>query len=404
MSEPGIRLPQAPLPAAPAEGNVTPGLAAGDEAPAGGGLPTAGRPAQPPPAQASPRVWRGVIAEYASRLPVGGGTPVITLREGGTPLLPAPVLSARTGCDVYLKVEGANPTGSFKDRGMTVAISAAAGRGAQAVICASTGNTSASAAAYAARAGMTCAVLVPRGKIAIGKLAQALVHGARLLQVSGSFDDCLEVARKLSAEYPVALVNSVNPDRIQGQKTAAFEIVDALGDAPDVHCLPVGNAGNITAYWMGYQEYARDGLATHAPRMFGFQASGAAPIVTGEPVRQPQTIATAIRIGNPASWRLAEAARDESGGLIHAVTDREILAAYRILAREEAVFGELASAASVAGLLRSHASGLILPGSRVVCTITGNGLKDPDWALSGAPSPATISADSGAAAAALGLA
>ena len=412
MSEPGIRLPEASPssvpaeePAVPAEDNVTSGPGrAGDEAAAGSGMPTAERLAQPPPAHASPRVWRGVIAEYAGRLPVGDTTPVITLREGGTPLLPAPVLSARTGCDVYLKVEGANPTGSFKDRGMTVAISAAAGRGARAVICASTGNTSASAAAYAARAGMTCAVLVPRGKIAIGKLAQALVHGARLLQVTGSFDDCLEVARKLSAEYPVALVNSVNPDRIQGQKTAAFEIVDALGDAPDVHCLPVGNAGNITAYWMGYQEYARDGLATHAPRMFGFQASGAAPIVTGEPVLQPQTIATAIRIGNPASWRLAEAARDESGGLIHAVTDREILAAYRILAREEAVFGELASSASVAGLLRSHASGLIPPGSRVVCTITGNGLKDPDWALSGAPSPATISADSGAAAAALGLA
>src|SRR6201994_1258019 len=245
------------------------------------------------------RAWRGVIAEYRGRLPVDETTPVVTLFEGGTPLLPAPVLSARTGCDVYLKVEGLNPTGSFKDRGMTVAISAAAGRGAQAVICASTGNTSASAAAYAARAGMTCAVLVPRGKIAIGKLAQALVHGAKLLQVSGSFDDCLEVARKLSAEYPVALVNSVNPDRIQGQKTAAFEIVDALGDAPDFHCLPVGNAGNITAYWMGYQEYLRDGRTTHGPRMFGFQASGAAPIVTGEPVRQAQTLGTAIRIGHP---------------------------------------------------------------------------------------------------------
>jgi threonine synthase len=350
------------------------------------------------------RAWRGVVAEYRDRLPVDETTPVITLFEGGTPLLPAPVLSARTGCDVYLKVEGVNPTGSFKDRGMTVAISAAAGRGAQAVICASTGNTSASAAAYAARAGMTCAVLVPRGKIAIGKLAQALVHGAKLLQVSGSFDDCLEVARKLSAEYPVALVNSVNPDRIQGQKTAAFEIVDALGDAPDYHCLPVGNAGNITAYWMGYQEYQRDGRSTRAPKMFGFQASGAAPIVNGEPVRQPQTIATAIRIGNPASWRLAEQARDESGGLIHSVTDRQILAAYRILARDEAVFGELASSASVAGLLQSRDAGLIPAGARVVCTITGNGLKDPDWALSGAPSPATISADSGAAAAALGLA
>ena len=290
-------------------------------------------------------LWRGVIAEYRDRLPVTEATPVISLREGGTPLLPAPVLSARTGCEVYLKVEGANPTGSFKDRGMTVAISMAAGSGAKAVICASTGNTSASAAAYAARAGITCAVLVPRGKIAIGKLAQALVHGAKLLQVNGSFDDCLELARKLAAEYPVALVNSVNPDRLQGQKTAAFEIVDELGDAPDVHCLPVGNAGNITAYWMGYTEYERAGLASRSPRMFGFQASGAAPIVTGEPVLQPQTIATAIRIGNPASWLLAEAARDESGGLIDSVTDREILAAYRLLATQEAVFGELASSA-----------------------------------------------------------
>ena len=228
--------------------------------------------------------WRGVITEYRDRLPVTDVTPVVTLREGGTPLLPAPVLSARTGCDVYLKVEGGNPTGLFKDRGMTVAISMAAGAGAKAVICASTGNTSASAAAYAARGGLTCAVLVPRGKIAIGKMAQALVHGARLLQVDGSFDDCLELARKLAAQYPVALVNSVNPDRLQGQKTAAFEIVDDLGDAPDVHCLPVGNAGNITAYWMGYTEYRRAGLAERAPRMCGFQASGAAPIVTGLPV------------------------------------------------------------------------------------------------------------------------
>jgi threonine synthase len=357
-----------------------------------------------PVTEAARKPWRGVITEYRDRLPVTQDTPVITLREGGTPLLPAPVLSARTGCEVYLKVEGGNPTGSFKDRGMTVAISVAAGAGAKAVICASTGNTSASAAAYAARAGLTCAVLVPRGKIAIGKLAQALVHGARLLQVDGSFDDCLEVARKLSAQYPVALVNSVNPDRLEGQKTAAFEIIGDLGDAPDVHCLPVGNAGNITAYWMGYQEYLRDRRSTHAPRMFGFQASGAAPIVTGEPVRQPQTIATAIRIGNPASWRQAEQARDESGGLISSVTDREILAAYRILARDEAVFGELASSASVAGLLRCHDAGLIPPGSRVVCTITGNGLKDPDWALSGAPKPATIPADPGPAAAALGLA
>jgi threonine synthase len=347
--------------------------------------------------------WRGVIEEYRSRLPVSVDTPVVTLREGGTPLLPAPVLSARTGCDVYLKFEGLNPTGSFKDRGMTVALSMAAAAGAKAVICASTGNTSASAAAYAARAGMVCAVLVPRGKIAIGKLAQALVHGARLLQVEGSFDDCLELAQKLSADYPVALMNSVNPHRIQGQKTAAFEVVDALGDAPDVHCLPVGNAGNITAYWMGYCEYFSAGASTRRPRMFGFQASGAAPIVRGAPVLAPQTIATAIRIGNPASWALAEQARDESGGVIASVTDREILAAYRLIAREEAVFGELGSAASVAGLLASCASGAIPAGSRVVCTITGNGLKDPDWALSGAPAPATIPVSVEAAARALNL-
>jgi threonine synthase len=348
--------------------------------------------------------WRGVITEYRDRLPVTAEMPVVTLQEGGTPLLPAPVLSARTGCDVYLKVEGLNPTGSFKDRGMTVAITVAAATGAKAVICASTGNTSASAAAYAARAGLTCAVLVPKGKIAIGKLAQALVHGAKLLQVDGSFDDCLELARKLAVDYPVALVNSVNPDRLQGQKTAAFEIMDALGDAPDFHCLPVGNAGNISAYWIGYNEYFGAGLAAKRPKMFGFQASGAAPIVLGVPVSHPQTIATAIRIGNPASWQLAVAARDESGGLIDKVTDREILSAYRILAREEAVFGELGSAASVAGLLATSASGVLPAGSRVVCTITGNGLKDPDWALSGAPAPTTVPADAATAAAALGLA
>ncbi|HEX6449044.1 MAG TPA: threonine synthase [Trebonia sp.] len=348
--------------------------------------------------------WRGIVTEYSERMPVTPGMTIITLQEGGTPLLPAPVLSARTGCDVYLKVEGLNPTGSFKDRGMTVAITMAAAEGAKAVICASTGNTSASAAAYAARAGMVCAVLVPKGKIAIGKLAQALVHGAKLLQVDGSFDDCLELARKLAVDYPVALVNSVNPYRLQGQKTAAFEIVDSLGDAPDIHCLPVGNAGNITAYWMGYNEYFDAGIARKKPRMFGFQASGAAPIVTGAPVPHPQTIATAIRIGNPASWTQAEEARDSSGGLIDSVTDREILAAYRILAREEAVFGELGSSASVAGLLKASAAGRIPTGSRVVCTITGNGLKDPDWALSGAPAPSTIQADAAAAAAALGLA
>jgi threonine synthase len=347
--------------------------------------------------------WGGVIEEFRDRLPVTDATPVITLLEGGTPLVPAPRLSARTGCDVHLKVEGLNPTGSFKDRGMTMAISKAAEEGAKAVICASTGNTSASAAAYAVRAEMVCAVLVPRGKIAMGKLAQALVHGARLLQVDGNFDDCLNLARDLADKYPVALVNSVNEFRIEGQKTASFEICDALGDAPDVHCLPVGNAGNITAYWKGYVEYAADGMSTHRPVMRGFQAAGAAPIVRGEPVHAPSTIATAIRIGNPASWQQAIAARDASGGAIEAVTDRDILAAYRILAREEGVFVEPASAASVAGLLQARHEGSLDSGLRVVCTVTGNGLKDPEWAIAGAPAPLTIPAEVSAAAEALDL-
>jgi threonine synthase len=342
--------------------------------------------------------WRGLIEEYRDRLPVSASTPVVTLLEGATPLVPAGHLSELTGCEVFLKVEGLNPTGSFKDRGMTMAISKALEEGSRAVICASTGNTSASAAAYAARGGLTCAVLVPDGKIALGKMAQALVHGARLLQVKGNFDDCLTLCRELSENYPVTLVNSVNPFRIEGQKTAAFEIVDVLGGAPDVHCLPVGNAGNITAYWKGYTEYGV------APRMLGFQAAGAAPIVTGSPVASPQTIATAIRIGNPASWKQALAARDESGGDIQAVTDRQILSAYRLLARQEGVFVEPASAASVAGLLQAHAAGLVRPGERVVCTVTGNGLKDPDWAIAGAPKPVTVDATAEAAAAALGLA
>jgi len=345
--------------------------------------------------------WRGVIEEYRDRLPVSASTPVVTLGEGGTPLVPAIRLSKLVDAEVYLKVEGANPTGSFKDRGMTVAISKAAEEGARAVICASTGNTSASAAAYAVRAGMICAVLVPSGKIAMGKLAQALVHGARLLQVDGNFDDCLTLARGLADTFPVSLVNSVNPFRIEGQKTAAFEICDVLGDAPDVHCLPVGNAGNITAYWKGYREYAADGIAAKRPVMRGFQAAGAAPIVTGEPVANPSTIATAIRIGNPASWKQALAARDESGGSIDSVTDKQILEAYRLLAREEGVFVEPASAASVAGLLQSRE--VIPKGARVVCTVTGNGLKDPEWAISGAPAPTTIAADVSAAATALGL-
>ncbi|MFL6183023.1 MAG: threonine synthase, partial [Actinomycetes bacterium] len=282
-------------------------------------------------------VWRGIIEEYRERLPVSDATPVISLREGGTPLVRANVVSERTGCDVWLKVEGANPTGSFKDRGMTMAISKAAEEGAQAVICASTGNTSASAAAYAVRAGMLCAVLVPQGKIALGKLSQALAHGAKLLQVDGNFDDCLMLARDLSEQYPVALVNSVNPVRIEGQKTAAFEIVDQLGDAPDIHALPVGNAGNITAYWKGYRESADDAVPSRRPRMWGFQAAGAAPIVRGEVVPSPSTVATAIRIGNPASWKFALEARDDSGGLIDMVTDREILSAYRVLSSQEGV-------------------------------------------------------------------
>ncbi|MEP6462032.1 MAG: threonine synthase [Frankiaceae bacterium] len=353
--------------------------------------------ADPPSRSGRTRPWRGVIEEFRDRLPVQRDTPVITLLEGGTPLLNAPTLSARTGCDVYLKVEGTNPTGSFKDRGMTVAISKAAQEGARAVICASTGNTSASAAAYAVRAGMLCAVLVPAGKIAMGKLAQALVHGAQLLQVDGNFDDCLTVARELADRYPVALVNSVNEFRIEGQKTAAFEILDALGGPPDVHCLPVGNAGNITAYWKGYTE---SGVA---PRMLGFQAAGAAPIVRGAPVATPMTIASAIRIGNPASWARALAARDESGGTITSVTDKQILEAYRLIAREEGVFVEPASAASVAGLLLAATGGELRPGTRVVATVTGNGLKDPEWAISGAPPPLRIAVDALAAAGALGL-
>jgi threonine synthase len=325
--------------------------------------------------------WQGVIREYAERLPAHVQQTIVTLGEGGTPLVPAPVLSARTGADVWVKVEGMNPTGSFKDRGMTTAISAAAGRGAQAVVCASTGNTSASAAAYATRAGMTCAVLVPDGKIAMGKLSQAIAHGALLLQVDGNFDDCLVAARKLAEAYPVELVNSVNPDRIEGQKTAAFEIVDALGDAPDIHALPVGNAGNITAYHKGFVEYAEAGVATKAPIMWGFQAAGAAPIVLGHPVSEPETIATAIRIGNPASWDQAVAARDESGGVIEAVTDEQILAAHRILSAEVGVFVEPASAAGVAGVLARAEAGLVPAGARIVITVTGHGLKDPSWAL-----------------------
>ena len=348
--------------------------------------------------------WRGVIEEYRDRLPVSTKTPVVSLREGGTPLVYACSLSETLKCEVWLKFEGANPTGSFKDRGMTMAISKAAEDGARAVICASTGNTSASASAYAVKAGMVSAVLVPQGKIAMGKLAQAIVHGATLLQVDGNFDDCLTVARELSDSYPVALVNSVNPVRIEGQKTASFEIVDLLGRAPDIHALPVGNAGNITAYWRGYTEYKADGVSDSCPRLWGFQAAGAAPLVQGSPVTSPETIATAIRIGNPASWDAAIAARDESDGLIDSVTDHEILSAYRLLASTEGLFCEPSSAAGVAGLLKVKSQGGLDSGQVIVATLTGNGLKDPQWALESAPDPVVVPVDPTAAAQALGLA
>ena len=343
--------------------------------------------------------WAGVIEAYRPFLPVGPSAPVVTLHEGNTPLLPAPRLSARTGARVLLKLEGMNPTGSFKDRGMTMAISKAVEEGAKAVVCASTGNTSASAAAYAGRAGLTCAVLIPEGHIALGKLAQALVHGARVLQVRGNFDEALAIVRTIGERQPVTVVNSVNPYRIEGQKTGAFEIVDALGDAPDVHCIPVGNAGNITAYWRGYLEYREAGRCTHLPRMLGFQAAGAAPIVAGHPIEHPDTIATAIRIGNPASWYGATAAAAESHGAIEAVTDQEILEAYRFLATEESVFCEAASAASVAGLLKAG----VPEGSTVVCVLTGHGLKDPDLAISQITVPTPVEADYGAVLDALGV-
>jgi threonine synthase len=348
------------------------------------------------------RPWRGIIEEYRERLPVSDATPVISLQEGGTPLIRSDTLSNETGCDVFLKFEGVNPTGSFKDRGMTLAISKAVEEGSRAVVCASTGNTSASAAAYAGRAGLTCAVLVPRGKVAVGKLAQTLVHGARVLEVEGNFDEALTLTRGLAERYPVTLVNSVNPFRLQGQKTGAFEVCDALGRAPDLHCIPVGNAGNISAYWLGYSEYAADGVIDRAPRMFGFQAHGASPIVLGHPVAEPQTIATAIRIGNPASWDLAVEAAGDSGGEIRSVSDREILASYRRLARE-GVFCEMASAASVAGLLRLAADETLPAGATVVCVLTGHGLKDPEWAMQLAARPPTVPADPEAVAAELGL-
>ncbi|CAN5319075.1 threonine synthase [soil metagenome] len=351
--------------------------------------------------------WRGVLHEYRDRLDVTDATPIITLGEGGTPLIPAPALEARTGAKVWVKFEGMNPTGSFKDRGMTMAVSKAVEHGAKAVICASTGNTSASAAAYATHAGITAAVLVPEGKIAMGKLAQAIAHGAELLQVQGNFDDCLDIARELAAQYPVHLVNSVNNDRIEGQKTAAFEVVEVLGRAPDFHFIPVGNAGNYTAYARGYAEEAARGVTDQRPRMFGFQAAGSAPIVIGEIVRHPETIASAIRIGNPASWDLALTARDETDGYFGAIEDSAILDAHRILSSEVGIFVEPASAISVAGLLERADAGQIPRGSTVVLTVTGHGLKDPQWALKTAEgddvTPTVVPVDVAAIAGVLGL-
>jgi threonine synthase len=355
-----------------------------------------------PPARTGSHVWRGIIEEYRDRMPVTDATPVVTLREGGTPLIHSEHLSELTGCEVHLKFDGSNPTGSFKDRGMTMAITKAKEAGAAAVICASTGNTSAAAAAYAGKAGMTCGVIVPKGKIALGKLAQALVHGARVIQIDGNFDQALTICRQLAETYPVELVNSVNPYRIDGQRSGAWEIVDQLGRAPDVHVMPVGNAGNITAYWRGYREYADDRIIDRLPVMRGYQAAGAAPIVQGHPVDKPQTIATAIRIGNPASWQQAVAAAEESHGSIRAVTDREIMGAFRLIARH-GVFAEMASAASVAGLLQLLAAGELERDQVVVCVLTGHGLKDPEWAIAGAAEPVTIPADVDAAAAALDL-
>jgi threonine synthase len=351
-------------------------------------------------------LWRGVIEEYRDRLDLPEGTPTITLREGGTPMVRSGWLSGLLGAEVWLKVEGSNPTGSFKDRGMTVALSVAVGQGAKAVVCASTGNTSASMAAYAARAGIKPLVLVPQGKIAAGKLAQAIVHGAQVIMVRGNFDDCLRLSRALAEDFPVALVNSVNPMRLEGQKTASFEIVDFLGHAPDVHVLPTGNAGNISAYWKGYQEYLAAGLAGRTPVMRGWQAEGAAPLVLGHPVADPETVASAIRIGNPASWDLAMAAAQESGGRFRKATDDQILAAQRELASREGVFVEPASAAGVAGLLIEHDEGADLRGKTVVVTVTGHGLKDIDTALSGFTDlvDTVVDADVESAARAAGLA
>lgn len=356
---------------------------------------------------------KGLIETYGKFLPVTKKTPVVSLNEGNTPLIYACHISSLVGdnIEVYLKYEGLNPTGSFKDRGMTMAISKALEEGSKAVICASTGNTSASAACYSARAGLQCIVLIPEGSIALGKLSQACIHGARVIAVKGNFDDALSIVRQIAEKFPITLVNSINPYRIEGQKTGSFEICDRLGDGPDFHAIPVGNAGNITAYWKGYKEYKAAGLSTRLPVMLGFQAEGAAPIVLGHPVKDPHTIATAIKIGNPASWKQAEAARDESHGLIDMVTDDEILAAYKLLAAKEGVFVEPASAASVAGVMklarRDYFKGKQGSGDgkrvRIVCVLTGHGLKDPDRAIASVPKPAIVRAELDAVVKEIGL-
>ncbi|MCZ6917222.1 MAG: threonine synthase [Gemmatimonadetes bacterium] len=342
--------------------------------------------------------WRGVIEEYRTRLPLGADVEAVTLLEGNTPLLETPRLAEALGLDahVYVKWEGVNPTGSFKDRGMTVAISQAVSEGSAGVICASTGNTSASAAAYAARAGIDAYVLIPEGQIALGKLSQAVMHGAKVVAITGNFDRALELVTALANEDSITIVNSINPYRLHGQKTAAFEICDALGRAPDQHYLPVGNAGNITAYWMGYREYHAAGVVPTLPRMMGFQAAGAAPIVVGRPVTAPETLATAIRIGNPANWRAAETARDESNGTIDAVSDAEILDAFTLVASVEGIFAEPASAAAVAGLKKVNAANRVPASSIIVCTLTGHGLKDPSRAIDQCPPPPTAADHLGA--------
>ncbi|MBI4844268.1 MAG: threonine synthase [Nitrospirae bacterium] len=341
------------------------------------------------------RHWPGLIEHYRDFMPVSEGTRIITLNEGSTPLVRAShiedLLSGET--ELYFKFEGSNPSGSFKDRGMTLAITKAVEEGTKAVICASTGNTSASAAAYSAKAGISCIVIIPEGKIAMGKLAQAMIHGSMVIQVDGNFDEALNIVKEVVERHPISLVNSINPLRIDGQKTAAFEVCDQLGYAPDFHALPVGNAGNITAYWKGYKEYRSAGISSSLPKMLGFQAAGAAPIVLGHPVEKPETVATAIRIGNPASWKSAEAARDESGGLIDSVTDDEILEAYKFIASREGIFCEPASAASLAGVIKLSRQGYFSKGGTIVCTLTGNGLKDPDNAIRLSEPPIRVKAD-----------